>query len=120
MAFFFLQHPDNGKKARTERRESGRPWFAEIVDDSGVCWCVCVCVFVVFVCVCVCVCVHIYYTRLIYIYIYILIYIHIHTGKRTKVPCKYDADKCMYVPTGGRDVVPGSKVCMYVCVRVWC
>jgi len=59
------QYPYNGKKARTERGESGRPWFAEIVDDSG---------------------------------------------KRTKVPCKYDAEKLMYVPTGGRDVVPGGKV----------
>ena len=41
------------------------------------------------VCVCVCVCVK---------------------GKRTKVPCKYDSEKRMYVPTGGRDVVPGGKV----------
>jgi hypothetical protein len=29
------QYPYNGKKARTERGDSGRPWFAEIVDDSG-------------------------------------------------------------------------------------
>jgi hypothetical protein len=59
------QYPFNGKKARTERGDSGRPWFAEIVDDAG---------------------------------------------KRTKVPCKYDSEKRMYVPTGGRDVVPGGKV----------
>lgn len=32
------------------------------------------------------------------------------SGKRTKVPCKYDVEKKMYVPTGGRDVVPGGKV----------
>lgn len=29
------QYPYNGKRARTERGEGGRPWFAEIVDDSG-------------------------------------------------------------------------------------
>ena len=67
------QYPFNGKKARTERGDSGRPWFAEIVDDAG---------------------------------------------KRTKVPCKYDSEKRMYVPTGGRDVVPGGKVTArgHVCV----
>ena len=27
-----------------------------------------------------------------------------------QVPCKYDSEKRMYVPTGGRDVVPGGKV----------
>lgn len=61
MATGARQYPYNSKKARTD----GRPWFAEIVDDSG---------------------------------------------KRTKVPCKYDSEKRMYVPTGGRDVVPGGKV----------
>ena len=29
------QYPYNGKRARTDRGEGGRPWFAEIVDDSG-------------------------------------------------------------------------------------
>ena len=29
---------------------------------------------------------------------------------RRQVPCKYDTEKRMYVPTGGRDVVPGGKV----------
>eukprot|EP00960_Hanusia_phi_P032702 750010-Hanusia_phi.AAC.3 len=32
------------------------------------------------------------------------------TGKRTRVPCKYDVTNKMYVPTGGRDVIPGGKV----------
>lgn len=59
------QFPYNGKKARTSGGSEGRPFFAEIVDDSG---------------------------------------------KRTRVPCSYDASKKMYVPTGGRDVVPGGKV----------
>jgi hypothetical protein len=58
------QFPYNGKRARIGV-DSVRPFFAEIVDDSG---------------------------------------------KRTRVPCKYDTNHAMYVPTGGRDPVPGGKV----------
>lgn len=59
------QFPYNGKRARTVPSNDTRPFFAEIVDDSG---------------------------------------------KRTKVPCKYDKQTKMFVPTGGRDVAPGGKV----------
>ena len=58
------QYPHNAKKQRMA--EAGRPFFAEITDDSG---------------------------------------------RRTRVPCRYDTSSRMYVPSGGRDTVPcGQKV----------